>query len=350
MSPVVTGILVSTVPLLGLGLIGPWRWRLAAAVPLVIGAFLAAGGAGVVALSDIWVVPPGLGMTSTFAMALLWIAFGAVARTAGPLRIPGPPWVVALAMGAGLGEVAAAAILSAGASSPKGAARLALAAAGGGMVGRMGDPALLLIAKDHPSVIVGLIPLGLVMALVARPRSEDLIKANASNSVRTGVVVAVALAALIPWLTPWALVSGVLALSILSQDRRGHVDIAGVGWQVGALLLAVLAIVGGAAEQAAFGIEWGIELADWLGPPALVLASALLTACTDGTAMAILFSGVVDRSLGVDPMLMVPGLTAGVAVGGLAPLIASGSIRAGIWIWLIQVALAVAWACGWALL
>lgn len=349
MSPVVTGIIIATVPLLGLGLFGPWRWRLGAALPLVIGAFAAAASAGVVVFSDLWVVPQGLGMASTLTMALLWIAFGAVARTAGPLRIPGPPWLVALVMGAGLGEVAAAAILSAGASSPKGAARLALAAAGGGMVGRLGDPALLLIAKDHPSVVLALVPLGLAMAMVARPRAGDLIEASASNSVRTGVVVAVALSALVPTLTPWALLGGVLALGILSQDRRGHVDLAGVGWQCGALLLGMLAIVGGAAEQAAFGIEWGIELADWLGPPVLVLASALLTACTDGTAMALLFSGAVDRALGVDPMLMVPGLTAGVAVGGLAPLIASGSIRAGIWIWLIQVAMAVAWACGWAL-
>ena len=148
MSPVVTGIIIATVPLLGLGLFGPWRWRLGAALPLVIGAFAAAASAGVVVFSDLWVVPQGLGMASTLTMALLWIAFGAVARTAGPLRIPGPPWLVALVMGAGLGEVAAAAILSAGASSPKGAARLALAAAGGGMVGRLGDPALLLIAKD----------------------------------------------------------------------------------------------------------------------------------------------------------------------------------------------------------
>ena len=350
MTPVVSGILVATLPLLALGMIGPWRWRLPAAVVVLIGALAAALSVGIVVPSDVWAIPQGLGMHSTLLTALLWTAFGAVARTAGPLRVAGPPWLVAMAMGAGLGEIAAAAILSAGASSPKGAARLALAAAGGGMIGRVGDPALLLVAADHPSVVLGLAPLGVAMAWVARPRREDVVATAPGNPVRAGVVAAVAVAALMPAVTPWALLGGILGLAVLSQDRRGPIDLSSVGWQFCAVVLGMLAIVGGAAEQAAYGIEWGAELADWLGPPLLVLASGILTACTDAMAMSVFWSGAVDRSLGVDPMVMVPGLTAGIAVGGLGPLIAAGSVRAGLGIWTLQFALAVAWAVVWALL
>lgn len=350
MTPIVSGILVSTLPLLALGLIGPWRWRLPAATVLLIGALGAALGVGIIVPSDVWAVPQGLGMHGTLLTALLWTAFGAVARTAGPLRIAGPPWLVAMAMGAGLGEIAAAAILSAGASSPKGAARLALAAAGGGMIGRVGDPALLLVAADHPTVLLGLAPLGIAMAWIARPKAEDVVSTAPGNPVRAGVIGAVAVASLIPAVTPWALLGGVLGLGMLSQDGRGPVDLTSMGWQLCAMVLGMLAIVGGAAEQAAYGIEWGAELADWLGPPVLVLASGILTACTDSMAMAVFWSGAIDRSLGLDPMVMVPGLTAGIAAGGLGPLIAAGSVRAGLGIWALQLGLAVAWAVVWALL
>ena len=49
-------------------------------------------------------------------------------------------------------------------------------------------------------------------------------------------------------------------------------------------------------------------------------------------------------------MTLLPGLTAGIAVGGLAPLIAAGAVRPGLKIWLIQVGLAVLWALAWGLM
>ena len=100
-------------------------------------------------------------------------------------------------MGAGLGEIPAAAILSAGAKTPKGAARLALAAAGGGLIGRVGDPALLILAGDHPTLLAGLVPLGIACALVARPSSDDLVLAEDGNRARTVVVFLVAVAAVV---------------------------------------------------------------------------------------------------------------------------------------------------------
>ena len=349
MNSVLVGILVSTVPLIALGVVGLWRWRLPAILVVLIATIASAVGVGILAPSDVWVVPVGLGMNAALLTALMWTLFGAVARTAGPLDIPGPPWVVAMGMGACLGEIPAAAILSAGASSPKGAARLALAAAGGGLIGRVGDPAMLLLAGDHPVLLLALAPLGVLMAFVVRPRREDVVETGQGNRARTAVVALVACVSLVPAFTAWALLAGMLGLGLLAQDRRGHVDLAAVGWQLCAILLAIIAIVGGSAEQVAYGLEWGTELADWLATPVLTVAAALLTAFTDSMAMSVFFSGVLDRAASVDSAALIPGLTAGIAVGGLGPLIAAGSVRSGFGLWLVQLVLAVGWAVIWAL-
>lgn len=350
MTGVVTGIVATTVPLVLLGLVAAWRWRLAAAVVIVLGAIGTAVGLGILVPTDLWVVPQGVQLAEPLMLVLLWTAFGAVARTTGPLAVPGPAWLVAMLMGAGLGEIPAAAILSASAASPKGAARLALAAAGGGLIGRVGDPAMLILASNHPALLAGLVPLGIACALVARPSPDDLVLAEDGNRVRTAVVFLVAVAALLPQVAPWALMGGILALGLLAQDRRCLVDLAGVGWQLCAVIVAVLAVVGGAAEQAAFGFEWAAEMADWMGPPVLTLVSAILTAFTDGTGMSIFAAATVDRAMSVDAMALLPALTAGIAVGGLAPLIAAGAVRSGLKIWLLQVGLAVLWAAAWGLM
>jgi hypothetical protein len=87
-----------------------------------------------------------------------------------------------------------------------------------------------------------------------------------------------------------------------------------------------------------------------MGPPVLTLVSALLTAFTDGTGMSIFAVATVDRAMSLDAMALLPGLTAGIAVGGLAPLIAAGAVRPGLKIWLVQVGLAVLWAAAWGLM
>ena len=277
-----------------------------------------------------------------------WGVFGALARTAGPLAIPGSPWLVAMGMGAILGEVPAAAILSAGASSRSGAARLALAAAGGGLIGRMGDPAMLILAEGHPAVMLALFPLGVICAVIARPGSADLVAAEPENRTRTKFVLGVALLAVIPGLTVWALMVGIVGLAFMVGDRRGHVDLAFVVWTALSLMVALLAVVSGLAEQIATGLEMVGELADWMGPPALTFLAAVCAALTDGTGFAVLIDGTLDRAISLREPHLRLGLTAGIAVGGLAPLIAAGSIRAGLRLWALQVLVAVVWVGIWA--
>ncbi len=348
MEAVIIGIVVCSAPLLCMGLVAGWRWKLAAAAVVALGGLSAGVGFGVLAFSDLWIVPAGVGMNESLVLIVLWCIFGACARTAGPLSIPGPPWLVAMLMGATLGEVPAAAILSAGASTPKGAARLALAAAGGGMVGRVGDPAVLMLAEGHPMVMVCLAPLGILCALLARPGRDDIVASETANTARTRLVACVALIALIPGLALWALIAGIIGLSVMAGDRRGHVDLVTPAWQLIAILMALLAIVGGLAEQSATGLEKVAELSGWLGPPALTAIAALCTVLSDSTAMAVMSSGVLERAVSLRSDDLRIALAAGVAVGGLAPLFAAGSVRAGLRLWLAQVLLAIVWMGVWA--
>jgi hypothetical protein len=109
------------------------------------------------------------------------------------------------------------------------------------------------------------------------------------------------------------------------------------------MALALIAIVGGAPEQAATGLEWVQELAGEWGPPVLTLGAALMTALTDATAMSLVGQGIIDRALSLDSPAAVPAMAAGIAVGGLAPLIAARALRAGWRLWLGQILLAVCW-------
>ncbi|MAY80652.1 MAG: hypothetical protein CL930_07690, partial [Deltaproteobacteria bacterium] len=341
MQSVITGFIATTVPLLMYGIASWTRWRLVGGIATVLIAISAAFGLGVMGFSDLWVVPVGIGMDQTLILLALWVVFGAVARTAGPLNIPGPPLLVSMIMGATLGEVPAAAILGASARDAKGGARLALAAAGGGMIGRVGDPALLVLTESRPDLLVFLAPLGLLCALLARPRKEDLIVGDEQNRTRTLLVAAVALLALVPGMAPYALGVGIIGLGALASDRRGPIEIGGSLWNVGAIVLGIIAIVGGGVEQAAVGLEWGQELGGMWGAPALTLVVAILTALTDATAMSVIGQGIVDRALSLDSMAVVPAMAAGIAVGGLAPLIAARALRAGWKLWLGQVGLAI---------
>jgi hypothetical protein len=201
----------------------------------------------------------------------------------------------------------------------------------------------LVFAESRPDILIFMAPLGLLCALLARPRREDLIAGNHQNRVRTMLVAAVALAALVPGLAVYALGVGIIGLGALASDRRGPIEIGGSLWNMGAVVLGIIAIVGGGVEQMAIGIEWAQELGGAWGAPVLTLAAALLTALTDATAMSVIGQGVIDRALSLDAMGAVPAMVAGIAVGGLGPLIAARALRAGWKLWLGQVALAMLW-------
>jgi hypothetical protein len=348
MSPMMFGLLASSLPLVALGVVSPIRWRLPAAVVVVAGAVLAGSHLGILGFTDLWKLPIGVGMTDTLVLTVLWLIFGVVSRAVGPIAVFGPPWVTAMVMGAVLGEVPAAAILSGGAKTPGGAARLALSAAGGGMIGRMGDPAMLMLMDGHTDAMLAIAPLGVFLAWLMRPAAEDLVKPSEASRLRLGLLIGVALIAAIPGLTASALIAGILGLGLMAQARRCPLDLAGPAWQLLAAIGALIAVAGGTPELAAQGLELVTELLDWWAPPLMVLATAILTALTDATAMSLVATAIVERAMSLDQTLVVAPLAVGVSVGGLAPLVAAGALRAGLKLWLLQVAVAVIWACVWA--
>ena len=348
MNEIITGMALATVPLFVLGAVSFTRWRLWAVGPVVLVSLIVATTYGIIGWSDLWVLPTGLGMGSSLVLMVLWIVYGAVARTLGPVAIPGPAWVTAMLLGAGIGEIPAAAILSSGARTPKGAAKLALAAAGGGLIGRVGDPAMLILLEGHPSAMLSIAPLGIVLAWMARPDAEDLIQAGAVDARRMALVLGIGLVAAVPGLTVGALVLGIIGMGLAAQGRKGHVELGVLAWQIAALILAILAVAGGAPEQAATGLELFVETLHWWASPLLVAIAALLSALSDGSAMAIVCQAIVDRSMALDAQYLAVPMAVGVAVGGLAPLIAAGALKAGWKLWLIQVGVAVLWGCVWA--
>lgn len=350
MSLAIVGIVVTTVPLLLLGIVSHGRWRLPLAAVLVAAAFAVAGSKGIVMVEDLWVLPLGIGMTDQLILLLMWCLLGSAARAVGPVTLPGPTWLTALLMGAGMGEVPAATMLSLSAKTPKGAARLALTAAAGAMLGRLGDPAMLILLEGDPAATLAIVPLAVVLAVVVRPRAEDVHAWDGRFSVHHAALLAVILAACVPGLTLWAIAAGIGLFVFWSREEQRPLELATPAWQLAALALAVLAIGGGAAEQAALGLELSVELlGDWAAP-LLVGVTALLSALTDGLAMAVFCQGIIDRSMSLDSILLVTPMTAGVAVGGLGPLIAAGAIKVGWRLWLLQVVVAMIWGWLWAIL
>ena len=349
MTTAITGIVVTALPLVVLGVVSHSRWRLPLAGVLVAVACAVAGSKGVVMLEDLWVLPLGLGMTEHLILLLLWCLLGSAARAVGPLSLPGPVWLTPLLMGAGMGEIPAAAMLSVTAKTPVGAARLALTAAAGAMVGRLGDPAMLILLEGHPTATLAIAPLGLVLAVLARPRTQDVHAWDGRMSIPHAVMVAVILAAMVPGCTLWAIVAGIGLFVYWSREGQRPLELATPAWQMATLVLAVLAIGGGAAEQAALGLETTVELLGEWAPPLLVAAAALLTALTDGLGMAVFSQGIIDRAMSLDPATLAAPLAAGVAVGGLGPLVVAGALKAGWRLWILQVMVAVCWGWLWAL-
>jgi hypothetical protein len=331
--------------LLLFGAVAARRWRLRGAAAVALLAAIAGLVAGVLAPADVWVLPMYTGLQNELLLLLAWALFAAFARSVGLLRIPGPPVVVAVVLGALLGEIPAAAILSLAAKDKSAAARLALAAAGGGLIGRLGDPAMLLMGARQPQIVLTLAPLGLICAVLAWPKRGDLVAGGVNGGLgglgRCLLLSIVGIAALFPTFTLPALVLGTVALAIVSKHRRGPIDLAAVAWSIVGLFLVLIAIAGGAPEHAARGIELVAEpLGAWF-LPLITAAAAILSALTDGTAASLLCVSVMDRALSLRVEGTWAALAAGVAVGGLGPLIAAGALRQGSLRWLAQLVAAV---------
>ncbi len=314
--------------------------RRAGVLLLILVGFSLVGGSllGALTPTDLLHLPDWTGLSQGSLSLLLWVLLGVLARAAGGVSLPGPPILSAIAAGALIGELGAAGLIAgAGLTDRRAAARLALAAAGGAMIGRIGDPALLLLMDR---VGWSLAPLGLLTALVALPGGP--LPRLSGRPLVTGAAAIIATAAVLAGShLPAVLAAGCLLMAALAGGALRRVDLRPVGWCLGLVALVVLSTAGGLAELAA----WGLELvAESLGGPLLVLIGALIAVLGEGITGALLGSAILDRALDLTVPDVSVALAAGLATGGLAPLVIAGAVREGLLRWSAQVLLAVLWA------
>lgn len=337
------------IPLVALALVvwhRRWRGRMAAALALV--AVGVAAAAEVAAPLELLSLPGWTGLDYGVAWLGSWALFSAGAALA-VRRLPGgPPAAVALILGACMGELAAALVLGRHARDGAAAARLALTAAAGALIGRVGDPVLGLNAD---SSLLGWAPLWLAVAIgvvVARPRAADLASRGEEGSLAPlGVCLFGAVGATI--MPAWGpVILGLVGLMLvaLGARRPGRGPALELVLWVGAsVVLVVLATAAGLPEVAAWGLEEAQELPGVLAGPLLGGLSLVFATLVDGPAAALFLDATLARAL----ELRLPGgaqfAALGAGVGGLGPLVIAGGLRAGWWRWLLTALLTcVLWA------
>jgi hypothetical protein len=270
-------------------------------------------------------------ISDTCLSLLLWLLFGGLAHAAGGLRLKGPPLIVAPICGALMGELGGAAFLAAGAKDRGAAARLALAASAGGLVGRLGDPVLLLMSGHSSLLPYLLVPLAVLLAVVAGPKREDWSGPDAGIGP-TVVAGALALSLLLlPAHSSVLLGLGCLAMAgIAGRDALGAPVRASLFWGICICVLTTIATVGGMPELLAWGMEdLQLNYAD-LAAPVLPLVGMLFAALVDGGSAGIIAHAVADRALDLRLENAFLALSAGAAIGSLGPLFVAGAVKEGL--------------------
>ncbi|MDG1481455.1 MAG: hypothetical protein P8R54_17805 [Myxococcota bacterium] len=339
MNELIRAVVAMSWPLLFVGR-GSERVRSGTGLLIMIGLVLVSGLVlGSLVPADLLFLPSWTGLGSGMLSLVLWVLLGSLARVAGGVSLPGPPLLSAIAIGALVGEIGAAGMI-AGISDKRAAARLALAAAGGAMVGRVGDPALLLLMDQ---VGWSLAPLGLLTAMVAVPGGS--LPRIEGHTVVTAAAAVVATAAIFAGdFLPHVLAAGCLLMAGLAGGKLRVVDLRPVGWCFGLTVLVLLSTASGLPELAAWGLELVQEILGSWRMPGLTAIGVLIAVLSEGISGALLTSAVLDRALDLTVEGVPTALAAGLAVGGLAPLVIVGAVREGLLRWAVQVFLALLWA------
>jgi hypothetical protein len=337
----------SGVFLLALAGIGHTRWRGIWAMFLLVLSVATALYLGAVRIEDALTLPRDTGLGRELALLLLWGVYGSLVRTVGFPTI-GPPWLLAPVLGALIGELGAAAVMGVLAQDRQSAARLALAAAGGAMIGRVGDPALLLLTERTGGTLpLTILPVALGAVLIAAPWKAQLrTDGLQSGDRRLGwVTVAVFVGAFVAPL--WALGAGVILAAALTFRNLPHFEWREPLWVLGSTGLVLVAVSSGIVELAATGLEDGSVNLDWFGVLPLFAAVATLGAFIGAPALALFLAALVDRALDLRMDGFATVCAVACAVGPLGSLVVARALRKGLVRWILQVALGMAWVWVW---
>ncbi len=339
---ILTGLLGSSGRLRG-------RW---AALPF-LAALAIAGYRRVLLPADLPVLPAlaGHGLDS---LALVgWLAYSALGVR---LALPGPTWLVAFLSGGLQGGLGAATVLREEAVDRPAAARLILAAGAGALLGRVGNPALLLLGDRDPRLAILLLPLSLALLLAAGVRAGDRRGAPGSRAA-TGIALATTALALAPGVGIFAPWLGAFGLALLRWTRRGAPPEAALspavaastfGWGLGALGVALVATIAGFPGLAAAGMINLFDAWDQGLLPRLAVGGGVVGLLFGAPGGALLSAALVDRSLEIDVLPAAVALGAGLGVGSVAELLAARCLRPALPRLLWKAAIFAAWAI-WAL-
>lgn len=351
---VASALLLSGIALSSAVAIGSPRWRAPAAALALLVCWAVGLASGVLQFSDLSALPGHLGVGPELLLLLGWGVVAALLPAAGRPKLPKgwPPMVLAMGLGALLGELGAAAVLGAAATSRAAAARLALAAAGGALLGRMGDPALLVLGPRVGVELWMLVPLALVCAMVAWPMRGDLQvdepptpaehpeQCSAPTWGVTAVAVAVGLAGQVRPLALPALALGAVALGVLGARhlvRRSQPAILVHVLAVAAMMLVVAAAGGPSLLGRAFeSIQY--DYAPQL-PALAYLTGAIASSGLDSAGGGLFAATLLDATPGLDNADVPLALATGAALGGIGPLAVAGAVREGWSMWALQIVL-----------
>ena len=346
MDPLIEPAVAVAVPLVLALLVGHWNARRAwiASGLLVVGLGLGAH-YGAVALEARGAGGP----WDNLWMVLVWVEFTLLIRWAGGFPLRGPLGPLAFLGGALIGEIGATLLLSPRAGSRSNAARVALTASAGALISPLGSPVTLLVLE--PGQLGWGLPVAL--ALLSWPRGwaqDDPLRPVlplTSNGINRNLgVVAFTLAALVLGPSPlWALFAGCMALMILNIRTQGKPP---SSWGVQIWIASVAGLVFLSQSSGAFweikeGINLLFENAPIFYDGLAVLAGAVVSVIATEEAGAMLVSSLADTGLHELNSTALAALGAGMAVGGLGPLLLSGAFIAGLRIWMLQIGVVVFW-------
>jgi hypothetical protein len=238
----------------------------------------------------------------TLGRLWVWVAFTMLAAApAGRLLARGPLGVRCVLLSALVGDVAATLWLAGRESSPATRARIALTASATGLLSPLATPSTLLLGVDS------------------------------SRWLLVGVL----------WVLCWP------RGAVEPEEETGGLTHTRFLWPALIGLLVAVAAASGVILEARVGMELLTEGRDWALPffSGMGLVFGSIGGETGGSLLAVALLGNADAlAQGAGNVL-----GAGLAIGGLAPLVAARAMKVGWKLWLVQCGLVLAWSWGMAI-
>jgi hypothetical protein len=297
-------------------------------------------------------LPSGIlnGEWSAVWVLLAWVEFITFAVWAGGFPIRGPLGPLAFLGGALMGELGTALVLAPRAPTPKEKARVVLTASAGALISPVGTPVTLLLVEPGTFGVV----LPLALAALSWPRAwaqddpqQPVLPLNTTCTNRNLLVLFAVVAGLFWGISDlWVLGLGCFALLIPNMRVRGKAKTPWGKeiWILAVAILCMLSISSGAFWELQQAIGFFLNQCPEWAHAGLVGAGALLSIVGTEEGAVLVAQAVQNTGFSTLEPEVWKFVGAGIAMGGIGPLLLVGAFRAGLWIWILQLGLVLLWA------